>query len=833
MSGGTSQTGEVAITISAIDEASDVIENVQSNLSDLTTSADTVGPAMGNVASSTGDATESMDGLNQSTMWSMQGFMGLSSTLRMGISDYERMEMMHIRIEASTEAVQKAQEAYNAAVQKYGENSTQAHLALETLQTDEDRLNYYQQRNILNYVQMGLQIPMIIASLTQMAGSLGGLGAALGSAGDAIGGVVAALGPVGIAIIAIVAVIAILYEAWTNDWGGIREKTAAAVKDIEDALGAFVTWLQGLGADVSKALTAIGDWLKANWEAILVIGLTGPLGLVYEAWVNDWGGFRTIVLAVVQDIGNILTGFKDTVTKAITSIGDWLKSNWQDILTVALTGPVGLVLLAWEKDWGGLRDIVTKALTDVGTAIKNAVDALVTPFKTAADTVMQILGTDLPKTITSFVEWLEKTFQGLSFLKDFGKMFSDAFQMAEDLVKPILTDISNAITDFLNAIEKAFTDFYNWLVGASMIQDTWTAVLDITDKGVTQLLDLLTSKLFDPIEKLFTDAMQLVEDIWNKAWTMIQTILDTITPLILADLNAWFDLVKTAFTDATDLLESIWQTAWDTIQSVFATVTAAIQTAWQTFLNIMQTATSDFWSAVESITSGGFEALETGFTDAMNTIESIVNGAIAALEAAWGAFMGWIQAQIGMAENLVGGAVNTINGMLAGANNAGKEAGDLAQGIAKAVADPLGTMVSLASSAGQAISGGLNSAFNAISSGATGLFNALVGHSLWTDMLTEMQAQTFDALGNIVSAFTGGFGTIAGGVPSGGSVAGGLLSPSLTAALQGLAGNQQTTITIPITVTLDGQTISRQVEQRTVNRIASTMKVVSTVTKAA
>jgi phage-related protein len=192
----------------------------------------------------------------------------------------------------------------------------------------------------------------------------------------------------------------------------------------------------------------------------------------------------------------------------------------------------------------------------------------------------------------------------------------------------------------------------------------------------------------------------------------------------------------------------------------------------------------------------------------MDALEGILSGAISTMEGAWSAFQSFIASGVSTVEGAVSSAASSASSTFSGME---KSTGSALSGIEKAVG---GTV-------------------NAITSAATGLWNALVGHSIWTDMLNDMQAQTFDALGNIVSAFTGGFGSISAGVPSGGSVAGGLLSPSLTAALQGLVGNQQTTITIPITVTLDGQTISRQVEQRTVNRIASTMKVVSTVTKAA
>jgi phage-related protein len=782
MSEGTSQTGEVAITISAVDEASDVIANVQSNLSDLTTTADSVAPAMTDVSDSTGAATESMDGLNQSTMWSMQGMMGLSSTIRMGITDYERMDLMHVRLEQSTLAVQKAQEAYSAAVKAHGAASQQATQAEEALQIAEDRLNYYQQRNMLNYVQMGLQIPMIIASITQLTGGLGGLGGALGSAGEAVGGVVAALGPVGIAIIAIVAAIAILYEAWTNDWGGIREKTADAVKDIQSGLSQIGTALSGFADAVKDAIGGAVDWLKANWQDVLVAALTGPVGLAYEAWKNNWGGFRTVVSDAITAIGNTLGTMKDTVAKPV-----------QDAWTQTLDSTT--------QAWDQIKDKVNAQMPLMGGIIQTGMDLIHGNWQAAWQDLTNLPGVLLQQMQKDISDIMDN-------IKNNIKIFTDAWQAAEDFLKPILTDITTALTDFVNAIEKLFQDFYDWLVGTSLWNDLWNAILDIAGKAITQLLSDLQSKLFSAMEDAFTKALQLLEDLWNKSWQAIETAFDAIATAIEGDMTTWFKTVEDSFTTATDLLQSTWQTAWQAMQSLFQTVSGDIQNAWQNFLSTMNSAMNSFWSTVESATAAAFAALEAAFTAAMDALEGILSGAISTMEGAWSAFQSFIASGVSAVEGAVSSASSTAQSTFKSME--GATSGALS-GIEKAVSGTVG----------------------AITSAATGLWNALVGHSVWTDMLTAMEDQTKDTLANIVSMFAGSFNAITPGVPSGTSVAGGLLSPSLTAALQGLGGNQQISLTIPITVTLDGQTISRQVEQRTVNRIASTMKVVSSVTKAA
>lgn len=68
---------------------------------------------------------------------------------------------------------------------------------------------------------------------------------AVKSFGNAFGGVFKDVGiflknnPIIIAITATVAVVTLLYEAWTNDWGGIREKTEYAVNIIKEKFDTF------------------------------------------------------------------------------------------------------------------------------------------------------------------------------------------------------------------------------------------------------------------------------------------------------------------------------------------------------------------------------------------------------------------------------------------------------------------------------------------------------------------------------------------------------------------------------------------------------------------
>ena len=177
----------------------------------------------------------------------------------------------------------------------------------------------------------------------------------------------------------------------------------------------------------------------------------------------------------------------------------------------------------------------------------------------------------------------------------------------------------------------------------------------------------------------------------------------------------------------------------------------------------------------------------------MSAIQGILNSAIGAMQSAWRAFTGWLSSSIAAAQSAV-------------------------QSAAAYVSSTLTSMQGAAASAGQAISSAVTGAFDTVADAASDLWKWLTGGSVWTDMLDEMQAQTYAALGNIVRAFEDMSLAVPGTVPYtplGPAPTAGHAAPTTSAP----AALGTITLTIPVTVTLDGQVISRQVERRIVERV--------------
>jgi phage-related protein len=221
------------------------------------------------------------------------------------------------------------------------------------------------------------------------------------------------------------------------------------------------------------------------------------------------------------------------------------------------------------------------------------------------------------------------------------------------------------------------------------------------------------------------------------------------------------------------------------MQFAMNAVMALIRGDWRGFLNQMDQAMNLFWNAIQGATTLAFTTLQTSFTDSMNVIKGILDFAIGAMQGAWTTFTSFISAGIEGFKGAVSDAQSWLQATFS-------------------------SMEATAASAMASIQETVMAAVSAIVAAAQSLWAQLVGGSIWTDMLEEMQAQTQSALGNIVGDFQGAFGDVALSVPTMPSQAGPSRGSEASAPLIS-SGTQS--ITIPITVTLDGQVITKTVKK--------------------
>jgi len=465
-------------------------------------------------------------------------------------------------------------------------------------------------------------------------------------------------------------------------------------------------------------------------------------------------------------------GFVDALGPAWDSFMGYLNSVWKVIQDSF--GP------ALQELWGALKDI-WDALQPAIDAFKEIFGALssggedVDAFKL----LIQYLAAEI-RVIADVIK----------FVAPYIKQFAEAFKAAANFISPVLAQMSKDIGGFIDWLKTAFSDFYTWLVGGSLWQDMWNALTSIASTMIGALLGDLGAKFFEPMKAAFTGAMQTVKDIWDTSWQAVQTTFDTITSQIQTGLNTRFDEMKTFVTANLGEYAPIANNALSGMQSAMNAVMALIHGDWQGFLDGMSQATYIFWNVIQGATTTAFSILQSSFTGSMDTIKGILDAAISFMQGAWGGFSDFMSRGIDALKGAISGAQSWLESTYA-------------------------SMQATASSAMSALEGIVMAAVNAIVAAAQSLWSQLVGGSIWTDLMETMQSQAYSALGNIADAFQDMSLAVPATIP--------YLPPAVSSGGVGPATSQGAaqafSFTIPVTVTLDGQVISRQVEQRIVERV--------------
>lgn len=208
-----------------------------------------------------------------------------------------------------------------------------------------------------------------------------GIFAALGVAAVAWGVVTAAAAWSAIApllpIIAVLVLIAayayLLYQAWTNNWGGIQDKTAAVAQFIKNTFQNLTNTFMAL-------------WNNPAIQAVVQIALSSIQALFAAfkaAFAGDWYAF-----------GENVRKIWDNNWKLMVTI---LSAAWEGIKTAVRNGITNVKTFFTETDWGEVgRNIIEGIANGITSAIGWLRDAAKSAAQAALDAAKGFLGIQSP-----------------------------------------------------------------------------------------------------------------------------------------------------------------------------------------------------------------------------------------------------------------------------------------------------------------------------------------------------------------------------------------------------------------------------------------------------
>lgn len=256
--------------------------------------------------------------------------------------------------------------------------------------------------------------PLIIGILAALGVAILAFGFTVASAAITA---ITAMAPILIAMAVVGAVVALLYTAWTENWGGIQEIVAQAWATIQPIWQALYDWLS---INIPIALQVLSDfWTNTLLPAIQTVFIWIATNLI-PLWVSIVEWLSVNVPAAIATLSAFWTG---TLLPALMAVWSWVSTNLiplflaianliGSVVNVAVTALAGIWQNILLPALQAVGDWITANLMPIFASIADVITGTVMPaLKPLAEfmsTTLRSAFTGISSTIQTLITWIDK-----------------------------------------------------------------------------------------------------------------------------------------------------------------------------------------------------------------------------------------------------------------------------------------------------------------------------------------------------------------------------------------------------------------------------------------
>ena len=339
---------------------------------------------------------------------------------------------------------------------------------------------------------------------------------------------------------------------------GFVQDNAGAFQKLGFVLAGIATTILAVKAatiawNAAQALAKVATmaWQAAQW--LLNAAMTAnPIGLIAA-------GVTALIAGIVLLVKNW-----DKVTAALKATWNWVKANW-DKLLVLLTGPFGLAVAAIIKNRDKIVAVLKKVLEVAKRVFRAVKDVAVTVFRAIRDVAKTVFGAigDIVKRARETVAVAFRAIRDVArtvfravrdVVRTVVSAMTGAFRAARDAVNTALRAVRDVARSVFDAIRDKVRTVLDWIKSAfrtarDVLQTAWRAVRD-TAKTV---LGVIRDAIQWPIDKI-DDLIDLIEGAASTCWDTLSSAADTALDAMMAPINAVVDGIQWIIDKVNDLL---------------------------------------------------------------------------------------------------------------------------------------------------------------------------------------------------------------------------------------------------------------------------------------
>jgi len=358
----------------------------------------------------------------------------------------------------------------------------------------------------------------------------------------ALGSVVAVLGgPLTVAILAIVAVVGGLYLAWKTNFLGMRDIINDVVGQVVDAFNF-----------VKKVLSQVFE----KYAMPLIKRLQ-------KLWKQNFQDIANEAKKTMKFLGGIVKGGLNVVLSIFKTVG-------------------GLISGFWSKHGDKVIKMTKVLFAALELVFGTALDAIMTTVKV----FLALLRGDWSQALDYVVGYFERTFDRIT------KFFS-----------AWITSMEAQLNLVFGVIKDIFEGIYNFLIGNSIVPDTFNAILDF-----------ITNDFFKGLKSILNKVFDFYKEIWTSIFDTTKNIFNTLVKWVKKGLTAYFDFWKDLFNNVFDFYKEIWTTIFDTTKNILNETTKFVKKGLNSYF--------DFW---KNLFNNVFDFYEGIWTSIFDTAKDLLN----------------------------------------------------------------------------------------------------------------------------------------------------------------------------------------------------------------
>ena len=544
--------------------------------------------------------------------------------------DQAKVDKQMLRVQKASLAADKAQQAYNDAVSKYGAESTEASNAAATLEIKQTELA--SANETLTQLQEGTtqNVRLYNKALQNEDGSMKSLKETMDFLREAMGN---------------------MSEA---------EQTQAATAIFgKEAMSGMLAIINASDADYEKLIKNIDncDGAAENMAETMQDNLSGQLTTLQSTLQELAIAFGEILMPYIRKAAEVIQGF-------VEKLNGMSEGQKKVVATIALiVAAIGPLLIMVGKVATGISAITglfskMKTLTTITSiigklkgaftalfgviaanpviAVIAAIVAALVLLYTKCEWFRDVVNAVVQKIVSFFTETIPQAWSTLmDFLSGVPEWWSGIWQQVSDFFMQIWNGIVNFFTVTIpqawNSVVTFFAGVPAWWSGI------WQQVSDFfANIWTTMMQNPVISGIVTTITTLWQNAVNTLQNIWQGLVTIAQGAWELLKNTILAPVILLIDLVTGNFdklkTDASNIWTNIKdaaQTIWTGIKQVVSALAKGLVTAVTTLFTGFRDTVSKIWDSASQAASKAWTAIK-GFV--VNNAKKLKESATEAIQ---------------------------------------------------------------------------------------------------------------------------------------------------------------------------------------------------------